>query len=1302
MREVQAYDKSNNTLSFKTQADSVLFSDNTTLIEKIAELQKQISNLQNAVGTTEIMYAITARSINTIALVKTISSDSWKVDAPDVTQDYPMLWKRTKQSGNYTYEICGCLGETGADGGGVEWIYYKAALSSGETEDIKTSKLASYLATDSTSSSFQNEGHVPSGWLDEEPSTPTDSSLIWSAIRYYKNNKWQAWRNVHIIGRKSAEGQASNNLYAVTDSIEESKWNSDCETLKNNITLSATEDASNVNIPSNISLNYQWKDSVSNGESNKIIFQTTAYFLNSKCIKLTYPIRITGNSGTSGTTEYAFYTKEDNEIDLSVEANQFVCDEKPFTSNNGWYASAGDNPISKKLPYQFSRFRCGKYTSDTNWYWEYNGKKYGKSSDSDVLDFDENIDSLSTWNYGWSDPALISTWGQDGIDGMGVEYVFTTISEDINKFVTTYGWPEAVDNTVTTPVSILNPDIQTGDRYIEDNYQINWTDNPIGATLEKPYEYCWLRRTEYDKETDITSGTWDPSNIALWAHYGKNVTTLFQLSNDRGSYEYNFKNKSVTVTSGTVQIRYSTDGTLYPCDEILVGDISIKEDYKGNYKGVDYTLTKLEDYWELNITGITLESFISYIEIPIQAKIGEVEVGIAIYTLYAVQDSNNDGVYSYTINVSKSNVKNTTSNEPITCTIARQCLIQGTAYNDSVGVYIQVTDPQGNTLGNSTLTNVSCTFNANITYKNAEAVIRKHSGVILKLYAQDPDYEKFGEGQESYYYTGISTMITYTDPSGYYTSGKFIVDTSNCTAGFSYTDNIGGYYRVTFNNSLSSEPSFCYLSNKVEAGNSLSINFTSEQALGGATTSPNTTLLGPYSENNTNLSVSKIAWLHCPSVTVEVYEDSSRSNLITTTDIVRSGMEGYYWKQDDLGIISMYSTGTAMSTLTQTVENIQSTVSAYDSSISSLNQTATSISTKVESVEGTVSTLSTKIGEIEAKVENSQTGESSSLVLSDDSIVATVNGVTKSSSLILTENGGKFTGNVEASSFQVNKANSSTSLDLENGVMWLTTKKIAIDSVNNKLNGDVSISGLSSDLGDDDPIFLVKSSDGNSFFVLNPLRLGETTTNVSNLYTLSFSNNKAVATALSANNAWYRGSSGKYYSDTTGSKLLTGNAFYKRQEGYGIYVTDGKYLLVPNITIYEDIEMKNGVRVNSNAPEYVIIGPKYDIKTTTADSCTTTSTSDLYFWKDSGTITPSTTSTYIISHSNTWVNLSSQSVSLVLGESSPNGYTTLTKGSTDQDIPTSQNVYIVDVSSSEVDMSIIQYTITKITPTTIF
>ena len=121
-------------------------------------------------------------------------------------------------------------------------------------------------------------------------------------------------------------------------------------------------------------------------------------------------------------------------------------------------------------------------------------------------------------------PFIWSMWGEDGIDGDGVEYIFFVAAEDLviadegtGKFSldpTRYLQSNSPNFIPTTQdqVDALGESYQVSD-WIS-NVDNNWTDNPSDIDAQQPFEFVAIR-----KYTDENG--WGPfSRPKLWGHFG--------------------------------------------------------------------------------------------------------------------------------------------------------------------------------------------------------------------------------------------------------------------------------------------------------------------------------------------------------------------------------------------------------------------------------------------------------------------------------------------------------------------------------------------------------------------------------------------------------------------------------------------------------------------------------------------------------------------------------------------------------------------------------------------------------------
>ena len=450
-REEIPYDEDGKQLSFSTDAETV-YVDGVPLKTWLSRLEAKLMEAAkgkdgNSFGGFQTDYAAVSDQDNSLDKVKLLIG--WSSTSPALTVEKPHLWKRVQTklqnpSGevsitNVDYEYCGSLGATGLDAEWKEWIFRLTDNKKSEIEmaGILQDELKSYYDSDKTSP-FQQNDFIPTGWSDDMQTITDEHTIQWCASRYKKNGVWSEFGNVHIFGRKPLDAITVNNIYAITSEVTEDCWDEDKDKFKDSLFLD--RDSGKVSgFPSRT--HYDWKDSIPKAPETAISYQASVYFQGSTYVGADFPVRITGPAGvgSDGTGIEFVYCVSDsryNEDTKNYEYNlpKFYPSEKHYTSSGGWFDTAGDCPISPNNPYQFMRQRLGQYVNDNNWYWQYQGKKYGKTPTPNPSILDPS-QAPPGWNYGWSKPVLWSSWGTDGVDGDGVQYVYVRLTEAEYQFV---------------------------------------------------------------------------------------------------------------------------------------------------------------------------------------------------------------------------------------------------------------------------------------------------------------------------------------------------------------------------------------------------------------------------------------------------------------------------------------------------------------------------------------------------------------------------------------------------------------------------------------------------------------------------------------------------------------------------------------------------------------------------------------------------------------------------------------------------------------------------------------------------
>ena len=150
----------------------------------------------------------------------------------------------------------------------------------------------------------------------------------------------------------------------------------------------------------------------------------------------------------------------------------------------------------------------------------------------------------------FTDPVLWTSWGEDGVDGDGIEYIFAVTQEytapgnvpnkDMRLALENGGelvladiWqePEVYDYfsycgvTKTNDGITVDPDGKyfygkTGRTDTRHASIFPWTDDPMDVSSGEPYEWVCIRRSKWNKDEEH-SVYGDFSEPILWAHWGR-------------------------------------------------------------------------------------------------------------------------------------------------------------------------------------------------------------------------------------------------------------------------------------------------------------------------------------------------------------------------------------------------------------------------------------------------------------------------------------------------------------------------------------------------------------------------------------------------------------------------------------------------------------------------------------------------------------------------------------------------------------------------------------------------------------
>lgn len=268
---------------------------------------------------------------------------------------------------------------------------------------------------------------------------------------------------------------------------------------------------------------------------------------------------------------------------------------------------------------------------------------------------------------------------------------------------------------------------------------------------------------------------------------GKDGTSsVFNLSNDSGSFAYNYKSNGenceiiLNDNDKTTDIQYSVESNYKCCDGIKIGETLYEKDTKGaSYSAeqgtVKFNLTKNTEYWTLEITDIITSQYKSVFAIPITGIIAGKEVGSATFKMVGIKDLDKNGIYAYRLACEHPySTENSSNTDFLDIDVYKDALVEGFGYNTETKVLVRIfskksgyeLSPDSKKLGT-----VSCkTPKKGLHTGVSMYTVQLEHGVIVKLYAADEDYkndsDKIIDGVTTYYFTGEAEDIPWTAPQG--------------------------------------------------------------------------------------------------------------------------------------------------------------------------------------------------------------------------------------------------------------------------------------------------------------------------------------------------------------------------------------------------------------------------------------------------------------------------------------------------------------------------------------------------------
>ena len=470
----------------------------------------------------------------------------------------------------------------GGDGFGYEYIY-KLTIDD-QAPNVPDDH------TNAAGTDWEDFDFVPNNWTDDPGGIDATWRWCWVCYRVCVNGRWSEFKGAQ--GKTAADGGVAA-LYAhygadaVASSASRSfmifTWTSLNENADPKVPYVPAKLEDNVakwNVLENtLELNsgqtWAWENDGQSGTWNvnpgnaqsKFLWMSTASFseaLEGQIVgHWSDPVRLTGDDGRNGTdgadTAFGYHLcrtmEEFAALNAPVLTNTHDVDS--FVEGSGWT----DHPQGISPTYPIEAASVGTYNKSTD-----------------------------TWSYGA--PFIWARWGEDGIDGDGIEYMFYIATEedvvksDIldtndnkigeNVDLENLHWLPRNETELRSFLSGRVDDVEAAvDSFYNDHFNewlpsgTGWTDDPSDVGPFQPYEFVSIRKFQYNETTKEGKwGFW--SEPALWARYakdgraGRSVFTSF-------AFTRTIKNLATllpTPQGGTVE---------HPVpDQSVVGDETIK------------------------------------------------------------------------------------------------------------------------------------------------------------------------------------------------------------------------------------------------------------------------------------------------------------------------------------------------------------------------------------------------------------------------------------------------------------------------------------------------------------------------------------------------------------------------------------------------------------------------------------------------------------------------------------------------------------------------------------------------------
>lgn len=218
--------------------------------------------------------------------------------------------------------------------------------------------------------------------------------------------------------------------------------------------------------------------------------------------------------------------------------NKFWANYRQYDSEVNAYAYVWtDNPqgVSERYPYEFMASRS------------YNTSRIDGNPNNNVIGWET-----------FSTPQPWSTWGHQGVDGDGVEYIYYLCNSGNYTFTND-----------ENPCDWLNDSNYQNQEYIRNASNSDWTDNPSGVGEDSAYEYVSVRKFREVTQTDIDNGL-VPTEFAVgdkcWLKYS--TPTIWAKYGKDGLPGINGSGFVLDFSNPVIQIAVNSDNTVKPEQEV--------------------------------------------------------------------------------------------------------------------------------------------------------------------------------------------------------------------------------------------------------------------------------------------------------------------------------------------------------------------------------------------------------------------------------------------------------------------------------------------------------------------------------------------------------------------------------------------------------------------------------------------------------------------------------------------------------------------------------------------------------------